>query len=90
MNMTPLLSAVLLGSVVLSPAPAGADQNNGPVAATVPASPHCVQATGSRLPQTATPCAVVGRSYTGEDLKQTGTTSLGDALKMLDPAVTVR
>jgi hypothetical protein len=92
MNMATLLSVVLLGACVLSPAPARADpnQHNAPAVATVPASPNCPKATGSRLPHETTQCAAFGRSYTGEDLKQTGKTSLGDALRMLDPAITVR
>jgi hypothetical protein len=93
MNTVTLLSAMLLGSMLLNPGAARADpnQNNGAVAATVPSPPPgCIQGTGSLIPQKTARCAAFGRSYSGEDLRKTGTTSLGDALRMLDPAITVR
>jgi hypothetical protein len=92
MNKATLLSAMLLGSILLHPvaARADSDQKDGAVAAKTPAPPAgCVQGTGSRIPEKAGQCAGVGRSYSGEELKRTGQTSPGDALSMLDPAITV-
>jgi hypothetical protein len=44
--------------------------------------------TGSRLPLSPGECAV-GRSYSGEELRQTGQVDVGPALRMLDPSITV-
>jgi hypothetical protein len=93
MNKVTLLSAIVLGSVLLNPAGARADsgQNDGAAAAKAPAPPAgCVQGTGSMIPHKAGQCAGFGRSYSEEDLRKTGKTSAGDALRMLDPAITVR
>ena len=90
MNMATTLSVVLLGVYVLGPAPARADPKlqNAPVLAPVPAPANCLMTTGSRLPQKPAHCAAFGRSYTEQDLRQTGLTSLGDALRRMDPAIT--
>jgi hypothetical protein len=92
MNMPTLLSVVLLGATVSNCGFAQADPNptNGkaPAASAPPAV--CLQDTGSRLPQKDTRCATAGTSHTGEDLSKTGkASSVGDGLKMLNPAVTV-
>ncbi len=91
MNVNTLLSTVVLGAFLLNPVPSRADPDppHGAVVATVPAHPNCLQATGSRIPQKAAECAGFGRSYSEQDLRQTGVISLGDALTRLDPAVTV-
>ena len=57
-----------------------------PVAA-APA-PGCVSDTGSRISAPGD-CAGFGRSYSQEDMKRTGTTTVGGALPLLDPAITV-
>ncbi|MBB5016672.1 hypothetical protein [Rehaibacterium terrae] len=49
-------------------------------------SPLCVRETGTRLPRRA---CLPGRSYDREDLLRTGATDIGDALRRLDPAVSV-
>ena len=54
-------------------------------AATVPAG--CVGETGSRIPQDA--CAGIGRSYTQEEIQRTGAVDTGQALRLLDPALSV-
>jgi hypothetical protein len=53
-----------------------------------PLQPVTCEQTGSRIPrkadeQTPQPC----RAYSGEDIDRTGTTSLEDALRRLDPAI---
>jgi hypothetical protein len=94
MRTAMLFPLVTLGAFTLSPAltRADADQRNTPVAiAVAPAVvPGCLSATGSRLPQKDTRCAAFGHSYTEQDLRRTGMTSVGDALSRLDPAITVR
>lgn len=51
-------------------------------------SPLCVRETGTRLPRQHT--CLPGRSYDREDLLRTGATDIGDALRRLDPAISVR
>ena len=91
MNTPTLLSVLLLGSLVSGAALAQTDPNQAkataPAPGVVPAG--CLQDTGSRLPKKATKCAAAGNSHSGEDLSKTGKPSVGDALKMVDPAVTV-
>jgi len=50
----------------------------------------CLSATGSRIPVTGTECAGIGRSYSGEDMIRTGKTTVGGALPLLDPDITVQ
>jgi hypothetical protein len=49
----------------------------------------CLAGTGSRIPAGGTNCMAAGRSYTNDDIKLTGATSAGDALRLLDPSITV-
>ncbi len=49
----------------------------------------CLKQTGSRIAANGKDCSAIGQSYTSEDLKRTGATQLGDALRLLDPIITV-
>ncbi len=49
----------------------------------------CLTQTGSRIAANGKDCSMIGQSYTGEDISRTGTTQAGDALRLLDPIVTV-
>jgi len=44
--------------------------------------------TGSRIPSSE-PCAAAGRAYSDKDIQTTGATTAGDALRLLDPSITV-
>ena len=57
-----------------------------PVTASQPAG--CVSGTGSRITVPGN-CAEFGRTYTQEDIQRTGTTTVGAALRELDPTITV-
>jgi hypothetical protein len=46
----------------------------------------CLTATGSRI---SAPCSAIGRAYSGEDIQRTGATSAAEALRLLDPSITV-
>lgn len=54
---------------------------------------HCLRETGSHISSRnkhKKACNnAIGRSYTREDLDRTGTTDLADALRRLDPAISV-
>jgi hypothetical protein len=58
-----------------------------PVAASQPAG--CVSDTGSRIPGPPGNCAGFGNTYTQEDMNRTGKTTVGGALSLLDPTVTI-
>jgi hypothetical protein len=52
-------------------------------------APSCLRDTGTRIPRKAPECSATGDSYTGEDIKGTGAISVGDALRLLDPSITI-
>jgi hypothetical protein len=62
--------------------PAGA---TAPTSASIKTQPGCVD-TGSRIPGD---CAAVGRAYNQRDIRTTGQTEAGSAIRMLDPSVTL-
>jgi hypothetical protein len=54
-------------------------------------SRSCIRDTGSHIPPPKGQCLpVAGRSYSQKDIQRTGATTMGQALQMLDPSVTVR
>ncbi|HEX4268865.1 MAG TPA: hypothetical protein VHY36_13330 [Steroidobacteraceae bacterium] len=59
-----------------------------PTAAAVPAG-WCAKADGTPLRPGSPGCNSVTKTYSGEQLQQTGFTDLAHALQMLDPDVTV-
>jgi outer membrane cobalamin receptor len=44
--------------------------------------------TGTRI-SSSEPCSAPGRVYTDKDIQNTGATSAADALRLLDPSITV-
>ena len=62
-----------------------------PEAQTTAATPQpCDIDTGSHLPPRPGHCSVSpGRSYSADDVRNTGRTDVADALQMLDPSITV-
>jgi hypothetical protein len=44
--------------------------------------------TGSRIPSSE-PCASFGRAYSDTDIRNTGATTAAEALRLLDPSITV-
>jgi len=56
-----------------------------------PGDRNCIRDTGSLIKPKPGHCLpVAGRSYTREDLQNTGETKMGPALEKLDPAITIR
>jgi hypothetical protein len=76
---------------------AGACASNPPAErrATANAASHsgspvgCVNKTATRLPTTPEDCAGFGNSHPADAIKSTGQPQAGEALRMLDPTVTV-
>jgi len=60
-----------------------------PAASAQKPPPGCVSGTATLLPVGAGECAGVGSTYTKEDMDRTGQTTVQDALRVLDPTVTV-
>ena len=52
-------------------------------------NPACLTQTGSRIAGNAADCSAFGRSYSHDDINRTGSTSAEDALRLLDPSITV-
>ncbi|HET9389835.1 MAG TPA: hypothetical protein VFO44_09330 [Steroidobacteraceae bacterium] len=78
-----LVSASLLGCAT-SPNPRTASAKDAAL------RPNCIRDTGSRLPANPPGCQnVAGRSYSQDDIDRTGQTDAANALRMLDPSVTV-
>ncbi len=56
-----------------------------------PGDRNCIRDTGSRIPAKPGECLpVAGRSYSQEDIQRTGQTTLGPALRDLDPSIRVQ
>jgi hypothetical protein len=49
----------------------------------------CLTGTASRIPPNGTNCSATGRSYSGDDLMNTGKTTVAGALPLLDPSITI-
>jgi hypothetical protein len=49
----------------------------------------CVANTATRIPLNPSDCAAFGHAWTDRDLKTTGATNAAQALRLLDPSVTV-
>ena len=61
-----------------------------PHAAIQPGDRACIRQTGSLIPAKEGRCLpVAGRSYSGDELRRTGTPDTARALQMLDPSISV-
>ena len=49
----------------------------------------CLAATGTRIAVRERECAAFGRTYTGEEIRNTGASTVDEALRLLDPSITV-
>jgi hypothetical protein len=58
--------------------------------AAVAKDPACLARTGSRIPVNGRSCSAIGRSYTIDDIRRTGATTVGGALRLMDPSITVQ
>jgi hypothetical protein len=86
---TRVVAAVAAALILASAAAIGDDATPQPEKHSAAAeNPSCLIHTGSRI---AVPgkCRGTGRSYTSDDLKRTGKTTVAAALALLDPAITV-
>jgi len=77
-----------LAACATSPSTSGTAGPEAAATARVPPA-GCVADTATRIPVSPRDCAAAGRVWTDQDVKSTGATSAGQALRLLDPAVTV-
>jgi hypothetical protein len=91
--MSPYLRAVSAIATLLVLAACAATtagvRPNAAVPAPVADNPACLNHTASRIPDSAGGCSAVGRSYSSEDIQRTGSPNADEALRLLDPTVTV-
>ena len=101
MNKTPicqLLVSLALGTLLVggafaaepaSPSTPTESAPAGNVSNTDLRQPNCVRDTGTRIKSKKRDClGVAGRSYSAEELRQTGETNPLDALRRMDPSIT--
>lgn len=102
MNRTPirrLLASLALGTSLVSgafaaePASPPTPTDSAPAAKnntdTDSRQPNCVRDTGTRIKSKNRDClGVAGRSYSAEELRQTGEANPLDALRRIDPSIT--
>jgi hypothetical protein len=62
---------------------------NAAVPGSVADNPACLNHTASRIPDSAGGCSAIGRSYSSEDIQRTGSPTADEALRLLDPTITV-
>lgn len=94
--MLALASALAAGSALAAQSPASSTDRASQQATTVkppvnkPGDATCLRATGSLIRAKPGRCLpVVGRSYSGEELRRTGTQNTARGLQMLDPSISV-
>jgi len=86
---TRIVAAVAAGLILASSAAIGDDATPQPEKHSAAAeNPSCLTHIGSRIGAKGK-CRGTGRSYTSDDLKRTGKTTVGGALPLLDPSITV-
>jgi hypothetical protein len=85
-----LASAIVTVHVLAACAATTADvKPKAEAAGTVAQNPACLTQTGSRITSNNANCAAIGRSYSSDDIYRTGSTTAGEALRLLDPSLTV-
>lgn len=71
-----------------TPSSPGAATSDAAAAPNLPPA-GCVSSSATRIPTSAAECAAFGRAWTDQDIKTTGATDAAQALRLLDPSVTV-
>ena len=87
------MKRLLIGCVALciaacaSTRPGSAPPKTAEVSNLPPAG--CVAETATRIPLNPRECAAFGHVWTGQDIKRTGAVDMAQALRLLDPTVTI-
>jgi hypothetical protein len=88
---TYLRAASAIAPVILCVACAAttADVKPKAAASALGQNPACLTEAGSRIAANSANCSAIGRSYSRDDIDRTGATTAGEALRLMDPSVTV-
>ena len=90
MLKTSLLGACLIALAACASNPPAAPRNATAKADTSSGSPlGCVNKTATRLPTSPSDCAGFGNSHSNDAIKSTGQVKAQDALRLLDPSITL-
>jgi len=79
---------IVAGAALFGCATTADNAKSKPAVSAAAQDPSCLTDTGSRVAGTSK-CRGTGRSYSGQNIDQTGKTDAASALAILDPAVTV-
>jgi len=89
MKYTHLITLLAANIVLNGCAPTTPYTISKPPASDTVLDARCLTETGSRISTDRTNCRVYGRSYSNNDIARTGATSSDDALRLLDPSITI-
>jgi hypothetical protein len=78
-----------IAAAVLTLAGCASSSDTKPTAAVTGPMPDCPISAANLRPATTPNCVGVGRSYSSKELNRNGATSIGDAMRQLDPSITV-
>ena len=81
-----IVSALILGGCS---APNTAMKPNSAASGTVAHGPACLPQTGTRIAKTEPNSSEPGRCYGTDEIRNTGASNAGDALRLLDPSIVV-
>ena len=85
-----IAAIVLAGATLFGCATTADNAKSKPaVSAAANTDPSCLTDTGSRITPAPPKCRGIGQSYSSTDIDRTGQTNAADALRLLDPAITV-
>lgn len=78
-----------IATMLLIAACAATSPNAKPPMTAAAQDPSCLKQTGSRITNDNAGCKGVGSTYSKGDVDRTGATTAGEALRDLDPAITI-
>jgi hypothetical protein len=87
-----LRAASTIVSVIILAACAATPREAKPTAGASAAAAEnhtCLTQTGSRIATKGTDCSAMGRSYSSDDIDRTGAATADQALRLMDPSITV-
>jgi hypothetical protein len=87
-----MLNKILIGAglALCVAACATNPSTSGPAAAAKQPPGWCVSSTGTRIPMSQSECTALGHTWTQDQIQTTGATDAAQALRQLDPSLTIR
>jgi hypothetical protein len=80
---------IVAGATLFGCATTADNAKSKPAVSAAAQDPTCLTDTGSRVVPVPPKCRGIGQSYSSTDIDRTGQTNAADALRLLDPAITV-